>query len=219
VEEYFAKMLKTSHPERLLTIGRVANLTVDHNGRSKCQYRDRCQRGCPYGAYFSSLSSTLPAAAATRNMSLISDSIVTEIIYNEKTRRGEGVRVINTVTGQDQEYSSKLIFLNASSFNSAFILLNSKSNRFPNGMGNDSGELGCNVMDHYIGGGASAETELFKDKYYRGRRPNGIHIPRFQNVNDDNKSRDYIRGFQYGGGGVKIKLVEEYWRGKNSGSI
>jgi choline dehydrogenase-like flavoprotein len=188
---------------RLLTIGRVANLAgpLDHDKspqRGTCQYRNLCSRGCPYGAYFSSNSSTLPAAAATGNMTLRANSIVYEILYDEQKNKATGVKVLDAETGEQHEYYARVIFLCASTMGSTFILLNSISNRFPNGLGNDSGELGHNIMDHHLGVGANADAEGFEDKYYSGRRANGVYIPRFRNIGTD--KRDYLRGFGYQGG-------------------
>ena len=208
IEQHLTEVVKKSFPGRLVTLGRTANLTRDHNGRTKCKARDRCNRGCPYGAYFSSLSSTLPDAMSTNNMTLLTNSIVHEVIYDDKSGKATGVRVTNTDTMEQAEYFGRIIFLNASTLNSAFILMNSKSNRFPNGLGNDSGELGCNVMDHCLGGGASAESSMFSDKYYKGRRPSVIFIPRFQNIVSDKKNRNYIRGFNYYGAGSRMG----WWR-------
>jgi choline dehydrogenase-like flavoprotein len=199
VEKYFRDVLAEKFGRRL-TIGRAAHLTalLPHSPqRGLCQYRNRCMRGCPYGAYFSSLSSTLPAAEKTGNMTLRPNSIVYEIIYDEKKNRATGVRVIDAETNQHHEFFARVIFLCASTFGSTFIMLNSVSNRFPNGFGNDSGELGCNIMDHHLNVGASAEVEGFDDKYYVGRRPNGVYIVRYRNIGND--KRDYVRGFGYQG--------------------
>ncbi|MEO0339943.1 MAG: GMC family oxidoreductase, partial [Bacteroidota bacterium] len=204
VEKHLADNIQKVREEVKVTIGRVANLTQPLNGRSACKFRNRCDRGCPYAAYFCSLSSTLPAAERAGNMTLKANKIVTEVLFDESTQKATGVRVLDKQTRQYEEYFSKIIFLNAGSFNSTWILMNSKSNRFPNGMGNDSGELGHNVMDHYIAGGASGDTDLFQDQYYKGRRPNGIYIPRFQNIPGDKKKRNYIRGFQMQGDGGRI---------------
>lgn len=186
---------------RALTIGRAAHLTalLAHSPqRGKCQYRNLCIRGCPFGAYFSSNSSTLPAAEKTGNMTLRPNSIVYELIYDEKKERASGVRVLDAETNEQLEFHAKVIFLCASTFGSAFILMNSVSGRFPNGFGNDSGELGCNIMDHHLGVGASALVDGFDDKYYTGQRPNGVYIPRFVNIGKD--KRQYLRGFGYQGG-------------------
>jgi choline dehydrogenase-like flavoprotein len=187
---------------RVLTIGRTAHVTapLSHSPqRGTCQFRNLCIRGCPYGAYFSSNSATLPAAAKTGNMTLRPDSIVYEVIYDEKKGKATGVKVLDANTGEQLEFYARVIFLCASTMGTTFILLNSVSSRFPNGLGNDSGELGCNIMDHHLGVGASGEYEGFADKYYHGRRPNGFYIPRYQNIGKD--KRDFLRGFGYQGGG------------------
>lgn len=182
---------------RTLTIGRVANLTQHHEGRGPCMFRNLCIRGCPYGGYFSSNSATLPAASETGNMTLRPYSIVNSIIYDEEQGKATGVSIIDSETLETEEFYADVIFLNASTMNSTLIMLNSKSDRFPNGFGNDSGELGHNIMDHHLGVGASGDIEGFEDRYYWGRRPNGFYIPRYRNLNENN--RDYIRGFGYQG--------------------
>jgi choline dehydrogenase-like flavoprotein len=185
---------------RLVTIGRVAHATapLPHSPqRGTCQYRNLCSRGCPYGGYFSSNSSTLPAAEKTGNMTLRPNSIVYELIYDEKKGKATGVKVLDAETGEQVEYFAKVIFLCASTFGSAFVMMNSISNRFPNGFGNDSGELGHNIMDHHLSVGARAEVEGYEDQYYFGRRANGFYIPRYRNY--DGEKRDYIRGFGYQG--------------------
>jgi choline dehydrogenase-like flavoprotein len=188
---------------RLLTIGRVAHITapLSHNEsgqRGQCQYRNLCSRGCPYGAYFSSNSSTLPAAAKTGNMTLRANSIAYELIYDEAKGKATGVKVLDAETGEQLEFKAKVIFLCASTMGSTYIMMNSISKRFPNGFGNDSGQLGHNIMDHHLGVGASGEWEGFEDQYYFGRRANGIYIPRFRNMGKE--KRDYLRGFGYQGG-------------------
>jgi choline dehydrogenase-like flavoprotein len=182
---------------RVLTIGRTANLTQPHNGRGKCMYRNLCIRGCPYGGYFSSNAATLPAAEATGNMTLRPHSVVRSVIYDEDLGKAVGVEVTDAETGETMEYYANIIFLNASTVNSTLILMNSRSGRFPNGLGNDSGELGHNLMDHHFRVGASGEIEGYDDQYYFGKRPNGFYIPRFRNIGSD--KRDYIRGFGYQG--------------------
>jgi choline dehydrogenase-like flavoprotein len=206
---------------RLLTIGRVANLAgpLAHNlspERGTCQYRNLCSRGCPYGAYFSSNSSTLPAAAKTGNMTLRANSIVYELIYDEQLGKATGVKVLDAETGEQLEFFARIIFLCASTMGSTFIMLNSISNRFPNGFGNDSGALGQNIMDHHLGVGASAEAEGYDDRYYYGRRANGIYIPRFRNIGQD--KRDYLRGFGYQGAASRqgwMRMVSEMSIGAN----
>jgi choline dehydrogenase-like flavoprotein len=203
---------------RFLTIGRVAHATapLPHSPqRGTCQYRNLCSRGCPYGGYFSSVSSTLPAAEKTGNMTLRPNSIVYELIYDEKKGKATGVKVLDAETGEQVEFYARLIFLCASTFGSTYIMMNSKSNRFPNGFGNDSGELGCNIMDHHLSVGASATVDGHTDKYYFGRRANGFYIPRYRNMGKE--KRDYIRGFGYQGGASRqgwTSMVKELSFGK-----
>lgn len=187
---------------RVLTVGRTAHLTRPHNGRGQCQSRNLCWRGCPYGAYYSSNAASIPAAEATGNMRLRPNSIVDSVIYDEEKGKATGVRVIDAETLETMEFYAKVIFLNASTINTALIMLNSRSDRFPNGLGNDSGELGHNVMDHHFRIGANGIYEGFGEQYYIGRRPNGIYIPRYQNIGQESK-RDYLRGFGYQGGGSR----------------
>lgn len=192
--------MENSFPERNLIIGRTAHVTGPLKGRAQCQSRSRCIRGCPYGGYFSSQASTLPAAEATGNMTLRPNSIVAEVLYDAESGKASGVKVIDKETHEEFIYKAKIIFLNASAVASSAILMNSKSERFPNGMGNDSGELGHNIMDHLMGGGAGGEIEGFEDKYYSGRRPTGFYIPRFVNLDDKTKRKDFIRGYGFQGG-------------------
>jgi choline dehydrogenase-like flavoprotein len=199
VEKDVAAKIKDHYKgKRHMIIGRSANITVPHNGRTNCQYRNMCDMGCPFGGYFSTQSSTLPAAMATNNLTLLPFSIVKEIIYDKDKRKAKGVRVINAETNQATEYFSKIIFVCASTFNSAWILMNSATDIWPDGLGSSSGELGHNVMDHHFRCGASGTVEGYDDKYYYGRRPNGVYVPRFRNLFGD--KREYIRGFGYQGG-------------------
>ncbi len=202
VEKHFKRVTESHFPDRRVTIGRTANNTAPVKGRGTCQYRNLCHRGCPYGAYFSTNASTLPAAFATGNLTLQSNALVNKVIYDEGNSRASGVEVLDTITNEVTEYFSKIIFLNASTLATAFILLNSTSNRFPNGLGNDSDQVGRNLMDHHKGAGASAEVEGFEDQYYSGRRPNGIYVPRFRNLRGERK--DYVRGFSYQGGASRV---------------
>lgn len=183
--------------ERVMTMGRFANLTVPHNGRGACMYRQACKRGCPYGASFSTQSSTLPAARATGNLTVITDTIVNSVIYDQYTQRATGVRVIDANTKSYSEYYAQIIFLNASTLGSTFILLNSACPSFPSGLGNSSGQLGLNLMDHHLGVGAWAEFEGFENYYYYGRSPASFHIPRYRNLKSQN--RDYLRGYHFQG--------------------
>lgn len=198
VEKEVRKRIEKAFPSRTMTIGRVANLTEPHKGRSNCQYRNACWRGCPYSAYFSTQSSTLPYAEATKRLTVRPDSVVSEILFDEKKQKAKGVRVIDSKTMEVREYYSKIVFVCASAIASTSILMHSTSVRFPNGMGNDSGELGHNLMDHHFRCGANGQVEGFDDKYYFGRRPNGVYVPRYRNLNGE--KRDYLRGFGYQGG-------------------
>jgi choline dehydrogenase-like flavoprotein len=194
----FKEKLKRSFPDRYVTLGRVANLTQPVKGRGQCQYRNLCHRGCPYGAYFSTNASTLPAAFATGNLTLRPHSLVNKIIYDEQKSRATGVELIDTETNEVVEYYTKIIFLNASTLATTFLLLNSTSSRFPNGFGNGSDLVGRNIMDHPKGAGANARVDGFEDQYYFGRRPTGIYVPRY--INLGKRTTDYLRGFGYQGG-------------------
>ncbi len=213
VEEDLKNSISKNFNGRAMTIGRTAHITSNQekfNGRGSCQFRNRCMRGCPYGGYFSSQASTLPAAEATGNMTLRPNSIAYEIMYDENKQRATGVRVIDAETKKTYDFKSKIVFCNASAVPTTSILMQSKSNRFPNGMGNDSEQLGHNIMDHHFQVGASADVEGFEDKYYKGRRPNGFYIPRFRNLPwDSGTKKNYLRGFGYQGGGFRSK----WWRG------
>ena len=206
VEKDLKARVEAKIPDRRITIGRVAHLTAPTEeqlaqGRGKCQNRNLCIRGCPFGAYFSSNSSTLPAAERTGNLTLRPGSIVTSLILDEKKGKATGVRVLDEASGQEIEFYADVVFLCASALNTAWIMLNSTSTRFPNGFGNDSDQVGRNVMDHHLGVGAQAEAPGYEDKYYSGRRPNGIYVPRFRNLGDKASARtDYLRGFGYQGG-------------------
>lgn len=215
---------KNFNDGRILSNARTAHVTEGTKpglGRVSCQLRDRCMRGCPYGAYFSSNSSTLPAADATGNMTLMPNSIVHEIIYDEVKGRATGVRVIDSENNQTYEYFAKVIFLCSSAVASTSILMQSKSNRFPNGMGNDSGELGHNLMDHHFEVGAYGIYEGFKNKKTYGRKPASFYIPRFRNIGGNTNRNDYIRGFGYQGGasrgskGIANSLEEMVSYGKD----
>lgn len=199
LETHVEKRIKENFSDRIMTVGRTANLTRAHGGRGACQSRNRCMRGCPYGAYFSSNVATLPAAYATGNLTLRPFSIVHQLIYDKEAGRATGVRIIDAETNEVVEYYAKVIFCCASAVASTFILLNSKSDRFPEGFGNDSGELGHNLMDHHFKVGASGIYEGFEDQYYSGRRPNGVYIPRFRNLSKETTQKDFVRGYGYQG--------------------
>ena len=198
VEQDLRKRIEAQFKDRHMTIGRAANLTEIHNGRGNCQYRNRCDRGCPFSAYFSTQSSTLPPAMATGKLTVRPFSNVSNIIYDAKKGKASGVLVIDSQTNERIEFKAKIIFVCASTIGSTWILMNSTSPQFPNGLGNSSGVLGHNLMDHHFRVGANAQVEGYEDKYYFGRRPNGVYIPRFRNIGND--KRDYIRGFGYQGG-------------------
>lgn len=202
IEKHVKERVEKAFKDRIITIGRVANLTEPIGNRGTCQSRDRCSRGCPFGAYFSSLSSTLPAADQTGNLTIRPFSAVTEIVYDATSNLASSVRITDTETGEELEYFAKIIFCCASTIGTAQILLNSVSDRFPHGMGNDSDQVGRNLMDHHFRIGANAESVDFKDQYYHGRRPNGIYIPRFRNLSSDD-TRSYVRGFGYQGRGSR----------------
>ena len=198
-EKDVAAKLKAHYKgNRHMFIGRSANITQPHHDRTNCQYRNRCWRGCPFGAYFSTQSATLPAARATGNLTLEANKIVTKLIYDKNTKKATGVEVIDAETSKTYSYKSKIVFVCASTFNSSWILMNSATDIWPDGLGSSSGELGHNVMDHHLKNGAQGIVEGFEDKYLYGRRPTGIYIPRFRNIYDD--KRDYLRGFGYQGG-------------------
>lgn len=201
VEEHIKEKVAENFDGRVVTAGRVAHLTgtKQFDGRSNCQFRNRCMRGCPFGAYFSSLSSTLPAAERTGNMTLRPDSIVHEVMYDPDTKKATGVKVIDRLTNETFEFKAKVIFLCASAIASTSILMQSKSDTFPNGMGNESDQLGRNVMDHQLKVGARGKFNGFENKYYKGRKPNGIYIPRFRNLGGTSNREDYTRGFGYQG--------------------
>lgn len=208
----FEKMMKekieTKFPSRNMIISRHANLSRADKpqtdvGRGPCQYRDRCSRGCPYGAYFSTNSATLPAAEKTGRLTLITDAVVESIIYDEQKEKASGVRVIHAATKEVTEYYAKIIFVNASTVNSNLLLLNSTSKRFPNGLGNDSNTLGKYVMDHNYRVNGVGYFDGMQDKYYFGRRPVGLYVPRFRNFGTD-KQTEFLRGYALAGGTSRV---------------
>jgi len=190
--------------ERLLTIGRVAILTRNHNGRAACHYCGPCERGCITHSYFTSIGSTLPAARRTGRLTLRPDSVVESVIYDESRDRATGVRVIDAVTMQPLEFRARVIFVCASTMESARLLLNSKTSRFSTGLGNSSGQLGRNLMDHAYGAGASGTIPGMEDQTSYGRRPNGIYIARFRNLKE--KHPDFVRGYGFQGGAGRSGL-------------
>lgn len=199
VEKAVAARIKTAFNDtRRLIIGRVANLTQPIQERVNCQYRSKCWLGCPFGGYFSTQSSTLPAAVKTGNLTLRPYSIATRLLYDKDAKRARGVEVLDAETNQTYEFTAKIVFVCASAFNSTWLLMNSATEIWPDGLGSSSGELGHNAMDHHFRVGASGSVEGFLDRTVYGRRPTGYYIPRFRNVGAD--KRDYLRGFGYQGG-------------------
>ncbi len=198
VEKDLAARIKQHYGgKRHFIMGRVANLTVPHENRINCQFQSQCWLGCNFGAYFSTQSSTLPAAVATGNLTLRPFSIVTRILYDKDTKKATGVEIIDAENNQTYEYHAKVVFVCASAFNSTWILFNSATDVWEGGLGSSSGELGHNAMDHHFRCGAGGRVEGYEDKYLYGRRPTGLYIPRFRNVGND--KRDYVRGFGYQG--------------------
>ena len=197
VEEIIAGRVKSKFGGRRIIPGRVANLTQTLPGRGACQYRNACWLGCPFGAYFSTQSSTLPPARATGRLTLKTFAIVTDLVYDRDRKRARSVRVLDAVTGQTTEYSARVIFLCASTLNSTWILMRSANDVWPGGLGSSSGELGHNLMDHHFRCGANGDFAGHEDRYVFGRRPTGFYIPRFRNLAGER--RDYLRGFGYQG--------------------
>ena len=196
VEKFFKKEVEAKYKDRHVIMGRTANLTKPVKGRGQCQARDLCHRGCPFGAYFSTNASTMPAAFATGNLTLRPHSLVNKVIYDNQKQKATGVEIIDTETRQTQEFYSRIIFLNAATVATTFILLNSTSSRFPNGLGNGSDQAGRNLMDHHKGLTFTAAVDGFEDSYYYGRRPTNIYIPQFRNIKK--KTPGFIRGYHFG---------------------
>jgi choline dehydrogenase-like flavoprotein len=201
VERDVRDALSKKFDDRIMTIGRSAVLTQVHGGRAACHYCGVCHRGCITGSYFSSISSTLPAAQKTGKLTLRPYSVVHSLIFDPKTRKVSGVRVIDAQSRNSMEFKARIFFINASALESTRILLNSTSPEFPNGLANSSGELGHNLMDHHMGAGASGTMPGHEDKMPFGNRPNGIYIPRFRNVKT--KQKEFVRGYGYQGGGSR----------------
>jgi choline dehydrogenase-like flavoprotein len=199
VEKNVAEKIKSFYKgQRHLINSRVANITQPHEGRTNCQFRNRCWEGCPFGGYFSTQSSTLPAAMKTGNLTVRPLSLVTKVLYDKDKKKATGVEVLDTSDNKTYEFKSKIVFLCASALNSTWVLFNSATDIWPDGLGSSSGELGHNVMDHHYNLGASGDLEGFEDIQEYGRRPAGFYMPRFANISGD-KKRDFVRGFGYQG--------------------
>lgn len=203
VEKYYKEKIGEKYADRQVIIGRTANLTAPVKGRGLCQARDLCHRGCPFGAYFSTNASTIPAAYATGNLTVRPYSLVNSILYDEQKQRAKGVEILDIQSKKTIEFFARIIFLNAATVATGFILLNSISNRFPNGLGNGSDQVGRNLMDHHKGLSATAEVEGFEEMYYRGRRPTNIYVPRFKNVKV--KESSFLRGYHFGGSAYRTQ--------------
>jgi choline dehydrogenase-like flavoprotein len=226
VEKEIRDRIVKAYKDRYVMIGRCAHLTkpAEHHlqqGRGQCMARNQCYRGCPFGAYFSSNASTLPAAAVTGNLTIRPDSVVHSIIYDDLKEKVTGVRVVDRLTKEVSEYFAKIIFVNASALNSNLILLNSTSSRFPEGLGNDNGLLGKYIAFHNYRGNISAAYEGFEDKYYFGRRPTAVMMPNFRNVH--RQETEFLRGYMTfytagrgGWGGAKNAPYGSEFKEKNS---
>lgn len=214
IEQYLKEKTKEHYADRMIINGRVANLTEPKKGRGPCMYRNLCSRGCPFAGYFSSNSSTLLDARETGNLTLRENAIVKEVIYDEKTKKAVGVIIIDAITKEKITYYAKIIFLNASAIATASILLNSVSKTFPNGLGNSSLQVGHNLMDHVVNEGTYGTFDGLLDKYYEGRSPGTIYIPRFQNLNLQTKNTDFVRGY-----GIQGKGERENWESKPTSGI
>lgn len=209
VEQDFKAALAKHFDDRIMTIGRSAVLTQVHKGRAACHYCGVCHRGCITQSYFSSLNSTLPAAQKTGRLTLRPYSVVRNLVFDPKTRKISGVRVVDAQTKNELEFKGRIVFLCASTLESTRILLNSATPEFSNGLANSSGELGHNLMDHHMGAGANGMMAGHEDKMPFGNRPNGIYIPRFRNV--DTKQKDFIRGYGYQGSGFREGWSRGTW--------
>jgi len=196
VEKFFKEKIESKYDDRKVIMGRTANLTQPVKGRGQCMARDLCHRGCPFGAYFSTNASTMPAAYATNNLTVRPHSLVNKVLYDEQKQKATGVEIIDTETKKTEEFYARIIFLNAATVGTTFILLNSTSSRFPNGLGNGSDQVGRNLMDHFKGLSASANVDGFEEWVTYGRRPVPLYIPRFVNIKKQTTS--FLRGYHFG---------------------
>ncbi|MBW2418261.1 MAG: GMC family oxidoreductase [Deltaproteobacteria bacterium] len=197
VEHLAKERIEAAFDDRILTIGRVAVLTRELHGRAPCHYCGPCYHGCSTGSYFSTQSSTLPAARATGRLTLRTDTIVEKIDYDPRTRRATGVRVVDATTGERGSFQARVVFLCASTLASTRILLNSRPEAFPKGLGNSSGVVGHYLMDHTLGMSGVGLVFGFEDRDTLGNRPNSFYIPRFRNLRGPRS--DFVRGYGYQG--------------------
>ncbi|MDP5230564.1 MAG: GMC family oxidoreductase [Cellulophaga sp.] len=214
IEKHLKESVSQHYKDRIIINGRVANLTEKKAGRGPCMYRNLCSRGCPFGGYFSSNSTTLLDAHNSGNLTLRENSVVKEVIYDDETKKAVGVKIIDAITKEELTYYAKIIFLNASAIATASILLNSVSTSFPNGLGNSSLQVGHNLMDHVVNEGTYGTFNGLLDKYYEGRSPGTIYIPRFQNLDGNTENPDFIRGY-----GIQGKGKRENWESKTTSGI
>lgn len=214
IELHLQKEVGALYSDRQIINGRVANLTLPKKSRGPCQYRNLCSRGCPFSGYFSSNSSTLLDAQQTGNLILRPNSIVKKVIYDAQQKKAVGVVVIDAISKEEISFYAEVIFLNASTIATAAILLNSVSSSFPNGLGNSSKQLGHNLMDHIVNEGSYGTYDRLKDKYYEGRSPGTIYIPRFQNLTKQTETSKFSRGF-----GIQGKGERENWQTKTTTGI
>ena len=214
IEQHLQKEVGALYSDRQIINGRVANLTLPKKSRGPCQYRNLCSRGCPFSGYFSSNSSTLLDAQQTGNLTLRPNSIVKKVIYDAQQKKAVGVVVIDAISKEEINFYAEVIFLNASTIATAAILLNSVSSSFPNGLGNSSKQLGHNLMDHIVNEGSYGTYDGLKDKYYEGRSPGTIYIPRFQNLTKQTETSKFSRGF-----GIQGKGERENWQTKTTTGI
>jgi choline dehydrogenase-like flavoprotein len=203
-EKAIKASIEQHFPDRKMIMSRAAHLTKPtelhlSQGRVQCQARNECQNGCSFGAYFSTQSSTLPAAVKTGNLHIAPNSVVHSLIYDEETKKVKGLRVIDNDDLSEREYYGKVVFSCSSTLGSTQIMLNSKSKRFPDGIANSSGVLGHYLMDHNFNARAYGDIPGYEDEYYKGRRPAGIYIPNFQ-YEPKRGSKKYLRGYALGGG-------------------
>lgn len=217
-EKLMRSKIREHWPDRYLTVGRVTNLTREHNGRGPCNYRDICQRGCSFGAYFSSLAVTLPDAQKTGRLTVKTNMVVTRIVSDGRTGRATGVEVIDAVSGKRKVYTSRIVFLNAGTEASVQILLHSTGKRHPNGMGNQGDVLGRYICDH-DSAGAFGMLPGLTDRYFYGRRANGVYVPRFRNLRGQREDgMDFDRGYVMQGGSARLSWTDMAGDGDDFGA-